>query len=62
MKTDPGTAPDAESAWREHELSQLRRFLSLTLRERLAAVEGMADVIRRFEQMRREGRFHSLAP
>jgi len=49
----------AYDGWVEHELSQLRRFRALSLREKLHAVEGMADVVRRFEQMRREGAFHS---
>jgi hypothetical protein len=45
--------------WRAHELSQLRRFRALSLRQKLEAVEGMADVVRRFDQMRREGKFRS---
>lgn len=47
------------NAWREHEVSQLRRFRALSLRERMEAVQGMADVVRRFQQMRREGAFHT---
>ena len=48
--------------WRVHELSQLRRFRALSLRRKLEAVEGMADVVRRlFQQMRREGKFQSGA-
>jgi hypothetical protein len=53
----PGGAPDPAAAWREHNLSQLRYFRSLSLRNRLEAVQGMADVIRRFEEMRRNGEF-----
>ena len=45
--------------WRAHELSQLRRFRAFSLRQKLEAVEGMADVVRRFDQMRREGAFRS---
>jgi len=45
--------------WRAHELSQLRRFRALSLRQKLEAVEGMADVVRRLDQMRREGKFRS---
>ncbi|MEO6078178.1 MAG: hypothetical protein ABIQ86_00130 [Steroidobacteraceae bacterium] len=52
-----GGSPDPEAAWREHNLSQLLYFRSLSLRSRLEAVQGMADVIRRFEEMRRDGRF-----
>jgi hypothetical protein len=55
----PSKAPDPDTAWREHNLSQLRYFKSLSLRSRLEAVQGMADVIRRFEQMRRDGKFRS---
>jgi hypothetical protein len=51
--------PDREAAWREHNLSQLQYFSSLSLRAKLQAVEGMADVIRRFEQMRRDGKLKS---
>jgi len=47
------------SGWREHEVSQLRRFRALSLREKMEAVQGMADVVRRFQQMRREGAFHA---
>ena len=35
--------------------AQLRRALALTLRERLEAVEGLADVVRRLEEMRARG-------
>jgi hypothetical protein len=48
-----------EAAWREHRLSQLRRFQALSLRARLEAVEGMADVFRRFREMRERGQFTS---
>lgn len=47
--------------WHEHEISQLRQFRALSLREKMEAVQGMADVVRRFQQMRREGSFH-VAP
>lgn len=50
-----------QEAWREHELSQLKYFNSLSLRAKLQAVEGMADVVRRFEQLRAEGKIHSAA-
>jgi hypothetical protein len=49
--------PDPEGAWREHNLAQLRYFRSLSLRARMQAVQGMADVIRRFEELRRQGKF-----
>ena len=50
---------DPGAAWIEHNLSQLRYFRSLSLRTKLEAVQGMADVVRRFRQMRAEGRFSS---
>jgi CRISPR-associated protein Csx17 len=57
-ETLPGGASDSDG-WRAHELSQLRRFRALSLRQKLEAVEGMADVVRRLDQMRREGKFRS---
>lgn len=58
MKDDPSRKPPDESAaWREHNLSQLRYFSSLSLRTKLEAVQGMADVIRRFREMRKLGQF-----
>jgi len=45
------------AAWRAHELSQLRYFRSLSLRQKLEAVQGMADVLRLFKEMRQQGRF-----
>lgn len=52
-RVDP---PDSASAWREHNIAQLQYFSSLSLRAKLQAVEGMADVIRRLDQMRRDGK------
>jgi hypothetical protein len=59
MTEQHSKAPDPDQAWREHNLAQLRYFRSLSLRARLEAVQGMADVIRRFEEMRRQGKFRS---
>ncbi len=53
------TPGDQTSAWIEHNISQLRYFRSLSLRAKLEAVQGMADVVRRFRQMRVDGRFSS---
>ena len=50
------------SGWDEHRISQLRQFRALPLRAKLEAVQGMADVIRRFQQMRLDGAFRSAAP
>jgi hypothetical protein len=46
------TFASKEEAWREHNLSQLRYFRSLSLREKFLAIEGMADVVRRLEEAR----------
>ena len=59
MSNASDKSDEQELAWREHNLSQLRYFKSLSLRSKLEAVEGMADVIRRFDEMRRNGNFHS---
>ncbi len=52
----------AQHGWDEHNLSQLRYFRSLTLHEKLQAVEGMADVVRRFQQIRAQGGFKAASP
>ena len=49
--TDAGTSRSRDP-WREHNLSQLLYFRSLSLREKLEAVEGMAEVVRLLERMR----------
>jgi hypothetical protein len=51
----PGEA--VKAAWGRHNLEQLLYFRSLSLRQKLQAVEGMCDVARRFEQMRVLGKF-----
>src|SRR5688500_9851362 len=48
-----------EDAWEEHNLSQLKYFQSLSLREKLAAIQGMADVTRRLRGMRTRGELKS---
>lgn len=55
----PRAAADARrraAAWKEHNLSQLRHFASLPLPEKMRAVEGMADVVRRLLELRGRGR------
>ena len=42
----------AETTWEGNRLAQLRRALTLTLRERLQAGEDMGEVAERFRQMR----------
>lgn len=59
MGSDRSSRESEQSAWEEHSLSQLRYFRSLSLREKLEAVQGMADVLRRFEEMRARGEFTS---
>lgn len=60
MKVDRDVTQSKQSAWDQHELDQLKYFRSLPLRTKLEAVEGMADVIRRFEKMREEKKFYFL--
>ena len=58
MTDDPWPGFENEkAAWREHNVSQLRYFRSLSLRAKLEAVQGMAGVIRRFREMRERGEF-----
>lgn len=53
MSHDPDDESSAQArAWQAHNLSQLLYFRSLSLRAKLEAVEGMADVVRLLEQMR----------
>ena len=54
MNSKPDARPELVNAegWRAHNVSQLLYFRSLTLREKLEAVEGMADVVRLLERMR----------
>lgn len=44
-----------ETTWEGNRRAQLRRALELTLRERLQAVEDMAEVAQRFQEMRSRG-------
>jgi hypothetical protein len=48
-----------DAAWREHALSQLRYFRSLSLRAKLEAIQQLADTARLFERMRAEARFRT---
>ena len=40
------------TTWEGNRRAQLQRSLKFTLRERLQAVEDMAEIARRFEEMR----------
>lgn len=44
------------TTWEGSRREQLRRWRKLSLRDRLRAIEEMADVSRRFEEMRGEKR------
>ena len=60
MINDRESSPLPEiTGWEEHNLSQLRYFQTLSLREKLEAVEGMADVVRRLQLIRSQGGFKS---
>jgi hypothetical protein len=54
---EPSRAPDTDAAWAANNLSQLLYFRSLSLRQKLEAVQEMADVARRFREMREQKRF-----
>lgn len=49
------------TTWEGSRRAQLRSALELTLRERLEAVEGLADIVRRFAEMRAKGEFTSAS-
>lgn len=49
------------TTWEGSRRAQLRRALELTLRQRLEAAAGLADVARRFEEMRAKGEFTSAS-
>ena len=55
-KPQAATPPDP---WQQHQLSQLRYFRSLTLRQKFEVVEGMADVVHKLESMRKQGQMKS---
>ena len=48
---------ESRDAWQKHAVEQMLRFRSLSLRSKMEAVEGMANLLRRFEQMRKSGAF-----
>ena len=47
------------TTWEGARRAQLRHALTLTLRERMEVLEGMADVARRLREMRAQGEFKS---
>lgn len=50
------------TTWEGSRRAQLRRALEMTVRERLEAAEGLADVGRRFQQIRARGGFKPASP
>ena len=48
------------TTWEGSRREQLRRWCKLSVRERLLAVEEMADLARHFAQMRAQGRFRHV--
>lgn len=50
------------TTWEGSRCAQLRHALCLTLRERLEAAEGLADVMRRLREMREQGLIRALRP
>jgi hypothetical protein len=62
MSNEPAATLRAQQeAWKEHDLVQLRYFRSLSLREKLEAVQGMADVVRHLREMRAQGRLRNAS-
>lgn len=61
MDNDRTLINPEQAAWEAHNVSQITYFRSLSLREKMHAVQGMADVVRRFDEMRARGEFHVLA-
>ena len=55
--------PDMASPdpWAQHERSQALYFSSLSLQEKMEAVEAMADLVRHFQKLRAEGAFRPAA-
>ena len=49
------------TTWEGSRRAQLRHALTLTLRERMEAVEGLADVARRLQEMRARDEFKRSA-
>jgi hypothetical protein len=60
MSNDRTQTDLEQAAWAAHNISQLVYFHSLSLRKNMQAVQGMADLVRRFEEMHARGEFHVL--
>ncbi len=49
------------TTWEGSRRAQLRQALKWTLRERLEAAEGLADLARRFQEIRAQGGFKAAS-
>jgi len=49
------------TTWEGSRRAQLRHALAMTLRERMEAVEGLADVARRLQDMRVQGELKTVS-
>jgi hypothetical protein len=61
MSENPDDIDWSLTTWEGSRRAQLRHALTLTLRERMEAVEGLADVARRLQEMRAQGKFKSAS-
>jgi hypothetical protein len=50
---------DTATSWAKHNLEQLRIFRALSLRAKLEAVQGMADVVRHLSALRAAGKLYA---
>ncbi len=60
MNRNPAEIDWSLTTWEGSRRAQLRQALRLTLRERLQAAEGMAEVAERFRELRESGKL--IAP
>ena len=60
MNDKSGPDPDAvKRSWQKHNLEHFLYFRSLSLYTKLEAVEGMADMVRRFQELHARRRFRT---
>lgn len=52
--TESDSMDKEQSAWKEHNLSQLRHFRSLPLRDKILALEELQKTLERLQAMRQE--------
>ncbi len=58
---DKSDIESVKRAWHEHNLEHFRYFRSLSLRTKLEAIEGMADTVRRFQELRAQRKLQTPA-